>query len=145
MYIVLIKCIITQYIFSLYTEHKKIQVKKLKQGCFQNVGNFIRNVFPSLQLFIQYSTPIATSELKKLIPCFVLTVLGGGILYPNPQGKIKTKTKPKSIVLSRNFPDYFVSKKFQVIHLGQKEFLFWVGMTTDMWTNQLRTIYMKNC
>lgn len=46
----------------------------------------------------------------------MLIVLGGGILYPNPQAKtkkIKTKPKPKTqtnTFLSRNFPDYFVSK-----------------------------------
>ena len=40
----------------------------------------------------------------------MLTVLGGGILDPNPQGKTKQQNQKPNTFLSRNFPDYFISE-----------------------------------
>lgn len=69
---VLIKCMVSWYFYSLHIKHKKIQVKKFKQGCFQIVG-IHRNVFPFSQLFVLNSD---RNIRGKLTPCFVLTVLG---------------------------------------------------------------------
>lgn len=69
--------------YSLHIKHKKIQVKNLNRDISRLQGRLLEMCFPSHSY--QYSTPVGTSELK-LIPCFVLTVLGS-ILYSSTQEK----------------------------------------------------------
>lgn len=73
MYIVLIKCMVSWYFYSLHIKHKKIQVKNLNRDVSRLQGRLLEMCFPSHSS--QYSTPVGTSELT-LIPCFVLTILG---------------------------------------------------------------------
>lgn len=48
MYIVLIKCIVTQYIFSLYTDKAQKVLGKNKTGMFLECREFYQSLFPSL-------------------------------------------------------------------------------------------------
>lgn len=120
MYIVLIKCIVTQYIFFFTHKAQKDLDKKLKQGCFQNVGNLI---------FTQYSTPIETSELKiDTLFCadsfFFFFLGGGGILYTNPQGK-KKKTP--------NTPNTFLGTSLVILFLKSFKGCIWVRNNSFCW------------